>query len=592
MKCYKKDYPRPQFVRDQWENLNGCWDFAFDDRNAGEAEKWYQHFPESRPIQVPFTYETALSGIHDETRHDHVWYHRTTRIDGSLLAENRYILHFEGSDYTTKLWVNGQYAGSHRGGYARFSFDITDLVHDGENHLTVKAEDSFDLQQPRGKQRWKDQSFSVLYVQTTGIWKTVWSEYVPNVHLAGVKMTPDLQHTCLVLEADIAAPDQKLNGDLWLEASVSFRGHPVNRTCTALSDPMQRHIRLCLNLLSEVSNTDEPTVKTWSPEHPDLYDISFRLLDQGRGIDRAGSYFAMREIRIDANQILLNGAPLYQRLVLDQGYWRDSLLTPPSEDALVEDIDKILAMGFNGVRKHQKIEDERFLYWCDKKGLLVWSEMAAAFLFSDRAVTDFTEQWLQIVRQNYNHPCIITWTPFNESWGITNVKHRRDQQDFTRAIYYLTKSIDPYRPVITNDGWEHTVSDIITVHDYRQNADALRKSWTEHQDALLSRHATAHTPRPVFADGFCYGGQPVIISEYGGSVMESEEEGWGYGSRLSKEDFLRRFQSITSAIAQLPGVCGYCYTQLTDVQQEINGLMDMDRNFKVDPARIRKINRG
>ena len=592
MKCYKKDYPRPQFVREQWENLNGIWDFAFDDQNIGEAEKWYQNFPKSVPIRVPFTYETPLSGIHDESRHDHIWYHRVTTVDGAALAENRYFLHFEGSDYVTKLWVNGQFAGSHRGGYARFSFDITDLVRDGENHLTVKVEDSFDLQQPRGKQRWKNKSFSVLYVQTTGIWKTVWSEYVPNLHLAGVKMTPDLQHARLILEANVSAPEQKLNGDLWLEVLVSFQGYPVNRTCTVLSDPMQHRIRMSVDLLSEISNTDEPTVKTWSPDRPDLYDISFRLLDKGRSVDTVGSYFAMREIRIDGNQILLNGYPLYQRLLLDQGYWRQSHLTPPSEEALVEDIDKILALGFNGVRKHQKTEDERFLYWCDKKGLLVWSEMAAAFLFSDYAIKVFTEEWMHVVSQNYNHPCIITWTPFNESWGITNVKHRRDQQDFTRAIYYLTKSIDPYRPVITNDGWEHTVSDIITVHDYRQEADVLLKSWTEHSNDILSGHATPHSQRAIFADGFSYKGQPVIISEYGGSVMESEEEGWGYGHRLSEEDFLQRFQSITSAIQQIPGVCGYCYTQATDVQQEINGLMDMDRNVKVDPAFIRKVNLG
>lgn len=592
MLCYTKDYPRPQFVRSQWENLNGTWDFAFDDSDVGESEKWYQNFSYNMKIQVPFTYETVLSGIHDETRHDHIWYHRTISVSSSLLRENRYILHFEGSDFVTKLWVNGQYAGSHRGGYARFSFDITDLVQDGKNHLTVKVEDSFDLQQPRGKQRWKDQNFSVLYVQTTGIWKTVWSEYVPNIHLAGVKMTPDLQHASVELEADISAPEKQLNRDLCLEVCVSYQGHPVNCTCTALPDTLHRHVRMCLDLHSEVSNTDEPTVKTWSPEQPNLYDISFRLLENGRVLDEVGSYFAMREIRIEGSRILLNGRPLYQRLLLDQGYWKDSLLTPPSEEALIEDIDKILTLGFNGVRKHQKIEDERFLYWCDVKGLLVWSEMAAAFLFSDYALSEFTEEWLQIVKQNYNHPCIITWTPFNESWGITNVKHRRDQQYFTQAIYYLTKSIDPHRPVITNDGWEHTISDIITIHDYQQDADILLKNWLEHRDEILSSNTSPYSHRAGFADGFSYLGQPVIISEYGGSVMDTEADGWGYGHRLSKEEYLQRFQRITAAIQQIPGVCGYCYTQVTDVQQEINGLMDMERNFKVDPKIIRKVNLG
>lgn len=588
MNCYVKDYPRPQFVRNNWENLNGTWDFAFDDENKGERGKWFETFPKDRTIQVPFTYETKLSGIQDETRHDHVWYHRTISVDGSRLADHRYLLHFEGSDFVTKLWVNGQYAGSHKGGYARFSFDITDLVKDGENELTVKAEDSFDIQQPRGKQRWINENFGCWYVQTTGIWKTVWSEYVPNIRLDRVKMTPELEHYTLELEYEVEAPEEMLDGRLMVEAEISFKGRLVNKVLTAV---MANHMEARANVFARKSDGMEWGVQTWSPEDPNLYDIRFRLLDQGELLDEAGSYFAMREIRIDGPNILLNGRPLYQRLILDQGYWKDSHLTPPDEEALIEDIEKIQALGYNGLRKHQKTEDERFLYWCDVKGMLVWSEVPAAYQFTDYAVTEFTAEWVEIVKQNYNHPCIITWTPFNESWGVSHIKTERSQQHFTEAIYHLTKSLDRYRPVIVNDGWEHTISDIITLHDYEEAGEILKKRYTQYQDEIFTNDVYHCNHKSALANGYEYKGQPVIISEYGGIAFNNDDSGWGYGNKVNtKEEFIRRFDEITTAVKELPYVCGFCYTQVSDVQQEINGLMDMERNFKVEPETIKEIN--
>lgn len=589
MKCYIKDYPRPQFVRKDWVNLNGIWDFGFDDENVGESEKWYEAFRGNLQIQVPFTYEAKSSGIGEEAHHDNVWYRRKIQVDGEKLKENNYIIHFEGSDFETKLWVNGQYAGSHRGGYARFSFDITNLVKDGENELTVKVEDSRDIQQSRGKQRWRDENYIVFYVQTTGIWKTVWAEYVPKISLSYVKMTSDLQKTSLELEADVIAPDKCLKGQILLETTVTYNDELVNRTYTALTD---RHTEMSIDMCAEVSNTDEAGVKVWSPEQPNMYDIEFRLWEAGKVLDEVGSYFAMREIRIEGSAVLLNGAVLYQKLVLDQGYWKDTLLTPPDEEALIRDAEIIKSLGYNGVRKHQKIEDERFLYWCDVKGLLVWSEAAAAFRYTDYALTEFAGAWMEIIRQNYNHPCIITWTPFNESWGIPNVKKRADQQCFTEAIYYLTKSMDPYRPVITNDGWEHTVSDIITLHDYCQDGGALKQRWIGHKEEILSDKVSSYSPRAAFADGFAYRGQPIMISEYGGIAIRSDIPGGGYGNMVEKEDFAQRFEQITTAIKEIPYVCGYCYTQLSDVQQEINGHVDMERNYKIAPDIIRKINEG
>jgi len=588
MKCYKKDYPRPQFVRDNWENLNGAWDFCFDDRNVGEKEKWFDSFPEALKIEVPFTYETKLSGIQDETRHDNIWYHRTIAAELSLLKENDYMLHFEGSDFRTKVWVNGQFAGIHTGGYTRFSFNISGLLKEGENELVVKVEDSFDMHQPRGKQRWGKESYDCWYVQTTGIWKTVWTEYVPKVHLDYVKMTPDLQNYMLKLEVDVTAPEEYFDGRLVLETSVFYDGELVNRVANTM---MSKYTYLDMDVYAQTPEKGQWNFVTWSPEHPSLFDVEFRLRMEDKEVDYVGSYFAMREITIEGANVFLNGECLYQRLILDQGYWPDSHLTPPSEEALIEDIEKIQALGYNGLRKHQKTEDERFLYWCDVKGMLVWSEYAAAYRFSNYAVEEFTREWMEIVKQNYNHPCIITWTPFNESWGVRRIRHRREEQHFTEAIYHLTKSLDKYRPVIVNDGWEHTVSDIITLHDYVAEGEVLEHRYGTYKDEFLSSTYSFNNLKMAFAEGYEYKGQPVMISEFGGIAFDDGQEGWGYNGKVTdKEAFIKRFDKITTAVKNLPYVCGYCYTQVTDVQQEINGLMDAHRNFKIEPEIIREIN--
>lgn len=581
MEAYIKDYPRPQLVRPSWLNLNGEWDFCFDDKNEGLAAGWQRVLPQGKKIQVPFTYETKMSGIGDETAHNTVWYARKLHIDANKLTD-RILLHFEGSDYQTDVWVNGEHVGAHTGGYARFSFDITHCVTAGENTVTVRVCDELDEQRPRGKQRWTGYNFGCWYVQTTGIWKTVWLEYVPRSYIQSVKMTPCLAKNTVRAEAVIEPCKTQ---EMFLRARVSFAGKLAGETCVPVCSG-----RAALEVDLYNTAIDEWGVKLWSPEQPDLYDVTFELIIENNVLDTILSYVGMREIAIEKDQVLLNGRPLYQRLILDQGYWKDSHLTPPSEEALVEDIDKIMALGYNGLRKHQKTEDERFLYWCDVKGVLVWSEMAAGYLYSDIAVQDFTTQWMEIVRQNYNHPCVITWTPINESWGVRDIKTDKTQQNFTQAIYYLTKSFDAMRPVIVNDGWEHTISDIITLHDYQESGDVFYRQYTERKEDMLANRLSHNDHKFVFADGFAYRGQPVIISEFGG-IAFADEAGWGYGNQVkNSEDFIRRFESITLAIKKLPYVCGYCYTQVTDVQQEVNGLMDINREFKVDSARIREIN--
>ncbi len=590
MNTYSKDYPRPQFIRKEWTNLNGEWEFRMDDENRGEQEGWFNGFDQCRRIRVPFTYETEMSGIGEEEIHPCIWYQREITIEGAKKADHKVILHFEGSDFLTKVWVNGQLAGSHKGGYSRFSFDITDLSTEGANRICVKAEDFPEAEQPRGKQRWVKNSFGCWYVQTTGIWKTVWMEYVPTISLAAVKMTPDLPNKCLRVEYQVDAPDGPLfsgAGGCNLGAEISFEGRLIARTITAVT---KKSITVEIDL--DRSEEDEPWgIYTWSPERPQLYDICFLLFRGDELLDEVRSYFGMREIRIEGDHILLNGEPLYQRLILDQGYWERSHLTPPDEQALIEDIDKIHALGYNGVRKHQKTEDERFLYWCDAKGMLVWGEAPATYRFSDEAVSHFTGEWMDIVRQNYNHPCIITWVPFNESWGIPQIKTNRQQQHFTEGVYHLTKSIDRYRPVIVNDGWEHTISDIITLHDYEECGEVFKSRYIQYADRIMAGEVYHSRYRSAFANGYSYRGQPVIISEFGGIAFDGQPEGWGYGNTVAgEEEFLKRFDSITTAIKEIPYVCGYCYTQVTDVQQEINGLMDIRREFKVDPDKIKEIN--
>ncbi|MBB6733978.1 glycoside hydrolase family 2 protein [Cohnella zeiphila] len=584
---YVKDYPRPQFVRDNWQSLNGEWDFRFDDQNVGERARWYDDLHGDLKIQVPFTYETKAGGIGEEKFHPYVWYQREWPTPPDL-GEQRVILHFQAVDYVAKVWVNGVFAGRHQGGYAAFSLDITDSLArepGAANRIVVKAEDSQSCTQPRGKQRWVDDNFECFYVQTTGIWQSVWLERVSPSHLKAVKITPDLDNRSVRFEYQThlaPAPDRELR----LETRIRFRGKTLKRAQLTIDRPW---LQLDVDLTHEANGPWK--LATWSPQNPNLYDVEFTLYEGEAVIDQAYSYFGMRKISIEKNKVLLNNAPIYQRLILDQGYWPDSHLTPPSEEALIEDIDAFLAMGYNGVRKHMKIEDARFLYWCDVKGVLVWSEMAATFEFNDEAVDTFAAEWTEIVRQQYNHPSIVTWVPFNESWGIPQVLTSVKQQKFTEAIYHLTKSFDPHRPVIVNDGWEHTVSDIVTLHDYEERGEALKERYAD-AEALLGGHIAFNRAKYAMARGYEYRGQPIIVSEFGGIALRSGK-GWGYGEQVDGEDaFVERFRSITQAIKDTDYICGYCYTQITDVQQEVNGLLTEDRKPKIPLDVIKQINLG
>ena len=585
MKHYVKTYPRPQFVRKEWKNLNGEWEFIFDEYNEGEDKEYFVNFPkENNKIQVPFTHETQLSGIQDESVHNVVWYHKEITISKNELNNKKVVIHFEGSDYLTKVWINGKYVGTHEGGYSRFSFDIENYLKLGENEITVKVEDSLSKEQPRGKQRYKKESWKCWYVQTTGIWKTVWLEFLPMYYIKSVKNTPDLDTKTIKLEYETNIAEKEFeNEQFYIETEISFNGKIVNTNKTLLQNTYQEVI------IPICQENVQHEIQKWSPDTPNLYDITYILYKEDKMMDIVYSYFGVRKIEIQKNKILLNDKEIYLKLILDQGYWKASHLTPPNEEAIIKDIDIALEYGYNGIRKHQKVEDERFLYWCDVKGVLVWSEMANCYVFNDKSIQNFTEQWIKVVKQNYNHPSIITWVPINESWGLPNIAKDKKQQNFANSLYYITKSLDNTRPVISNDGWEHTISDIITIHDYKQDGELLYSEYMDKERKVLNNVKEYNSHHKLFAEGYTYTGQPVIMSEYGGTALNSEK-GWGYGNQVKDEmDFVERFYELTDVVKNIPYMTGYCYTQLTDVQQEINGLVDENRKDKFSDEVKKKI---
>ena len=576
------NYPRPQFKRDSWYNINGEWNFLFDDENVGEKAEYFINFPCEKIINVPFTYETKLSGIGDESVHSAVWYNRKISLTDDDL--NGLLLHFEGSDFYTKVWINGKFIGENKGGYHRFSFDITNFAVVGENDITVKVEDSLSLEQPRGKQRYQTQNFGCWYVQTTGIWKTVWLERANDKRFNHVKIVTDYDSKSVKFEYNLNLVGSQLaRNQCFAETIISFEDRVVFKTKTKLN-PGVNGLNFSFN--------NEADFYEWSPETPNLYDVKFNLYFNDELVDSVDSYFGMRKISIDRDKILLNNKPINLKMVLDQGYWKDSHLTPPSGQALLDDINTTFEFGYNAVRKHQKIEDERYLYLCDKMGLLVWSEMANAYAFSDNAMSNFIDEWKNIVIQNYNHPSIITWVPFNESWGFSNLGYNINEQNFANSMYLFTKAIDPTRPVVSNDGWQQVMTDIITIHEYRHDADEVYEAYTDKEFKILNGKLPYSCNNKLLADGYKYNGQPVIMSEYGGITYYKEvgEKGdWGYGGVKSEQEFIEKLRAITEAVGKIPYISGYCYTQITDVQQEMNGLLYESREPKFSKEGIKAI---
>ncbi len=575
------EHPNPQFYRPSYQSLNGQWEFAFDDANIGLQERWQHAHAFEQTITVPFAFQSSKSGIGDTDFHDVVWYRRAFEVPAKW-AGKRILLHFGAVDYTACVWVNGEVATTHQGGHTPFHADVTDLLVAGDNIITIRAEDfSRDLTLARGKQYWEKESASIFYTRTTGIWQSVWLEAVSSVHIKTVKATPQVDHKAFDVFVQLGGWESA-KGRAVFEVEVRFDQRIITRQST---DVAQDHLN---QQISVELGSHEP-MRLWSPEHPHLYDVTYSLVIDGQIVDRVESYVGMRKIAIENGKVFLNNHPYYMRLVLDQGYFPDGNLTPPSDDAIRRDVELIKELGFNGARKHQKVEDPRYLYWCDRLGLLVWGEMANAYTYSEQGVARLTAEWQEALARDYNHPCIVAWVPLNESWGTPQLLSDPRQRAFLASLYHLTKAIDPTRLVISNDGWEHVVSDLCTIHDYEPKKDALMTRYASPDRAVTS------TPggKLIFAPGSAYDGAPILVSEMGGiSFKKSEWNGWGYSTAQSEEDFIQRYAQVIEAMHESPVIQGFCYTQLTDVEQEINGLLTYDRMPKAPLEVIRAITEG
>ncbi|MCU6713073.1 glycoside hydrolase family 2 [Paenibacillus sp. J5C_2022] len=577
-------YPRPQWQRSEWLNLNGEWEFAFDDEDKGLNERWYSGSV-SLPgtIQVPFAFQSKLSGIGNNDFHDIVWYRRAIDIPAQYRGK-RVLLHFGAVDYRADVWVNGVLVASHEGGHTPFHGDVTDALLDEGNIVVVRAADnSRDLTIPRGKQYWKRESEGCFYTRTTGIWQTVWMEAVPVTYLEKARMTPDIDKRQVEMEIQLEGRTVGSEEAHQLQVEIRFRKKLIRKAVYELHSTHRR-------ITAVVDTEDEfGTWHLWSPEHPDLYDVTITLLREDQIIDVVNSYFGMRKIAVQNGKLCLNNRPYTQKLVLDQGYFPDGNLTPPDDEAIRRDVELVKAMGFNGVRKHQKLEDPRFLYWCDRLGLLVWSEAANAFDYSPDYVRRFTAEWQEAMERDYNHPCIVAWVPINESWGVPDIKVNESQQRHALAMYHLTKSLDSTRPVVSNDGWEMVTTDLYTIHDYEWRGEVLEERYADLKKALAFMPAGRH----LNVEGYPYAGQPILVTEFGGiAYRKSDWEGWGYSGAETDEDYEARLRAVIAPLQKSTMVQGYCYTQLTDVEQEINGLLTYDRVPKIPLESIKAINEG
>lgn len=580
------EYPRPQMSRASWISLNGLWRFIFDEQLKYAHPKDIQNW--THQIKVPFAPESQASGIGDTGFHRACWYEREFEINKE---DYRVILHFGAVDYLAKVWVNDIFVIEHEGGHTPFSVDITTaLREDGPQKVTVWAEDDpHDLEKPRGKQDWLREPHSIWYPRTTGIWQTVWLERVPQMYIASIRWTPHVQRWEIGFEAFIGG---KLKNStriaLYLHRGDQVLVHDIYEVING-----EVHRRIAL---SDPGIDDYRNDLLWSPERPTLITANIKLWCGEKLIDEVSSYTALRSAHVQRDRFMLNGRPYPLRMVLDQGYWPDSLMTAPNDQALCNDVRLAKAMGFNGVRKHQKIEDPRYLYWADHLGLLVWEEMPSAYRFSTRSISRLTAEWTEVIKRDYSHPCIIMWVPFNESWGVPDLPEALTQRDAVQAFYHLTKTLDPTRPVIGNDGWESTATDVIGIHDYDCNPNTLRERYGPFvkPDELFDRRRPGG--RILTLDGYPHRGQPIILSEFGGIAFSQREpsgkKSWGYIKINNRDEFKERYTQLLNVVRTTAMFSGFCYTQFTDTFQEANGLLYADRTPKLSIKNIVRATRG
>lgn len=586
-------YPRPQLVRSAWLSLDGAWDFAYDDADQGLGEHWERQGGLDRCIQVPFPPESPASGIGDTSAHPVCWYGRT--LDDAELAaagpSGRFLLHFGAVDYEAMVWVDGSLVGSHRGGQSPFTLDITDSLDSsiGSHRVVVRCfDDPFDAEAARGKQDWRPEPHAVWYERTSGIWQSVWLESVPSLHVQALSWECDLQRATATATIRLS---RRPAGAVRVSVALSHDDRPL---ATGEIDCDSDQVEVTLALPTQRNGQDYEDL-LWSPEHPALIDASIGVRSSDGTLDQVASYLGLRSTTVGHRQFLLNDRPYPLRCVLAQGYWPSTHLAAPSADALREEVQLIKSLGFNSVRIHQKAEDPRFLFWCDYLGLAVWAEAGAPYEYSPRAATRLSAEWADMVERDRSHPCVITWVPLNESWGVQHIAHQPAQQAFARSLADLTRALDPTRPVISNDGWEHTSSDLVTIHDYTSSPDQIRARYGSEEalQAILAGLGPAGRRMRACEPGWPKDA-PIMLSEFGGIayVTTPDGEAWGYSSADDASAFETQLASLVDAVRESSPLAGFCYTQLTDTRQEANGLCDEHRRPKLPVETIRRIVAG
>ena len=572
-KSYHKGHPNPQLYRENYLSLDGKWDFVFDEEDKGLDEKYYRQFPKDHyQIIVPYPYQSKASGINIPDKHvDVVWYHRT--IDIKDLSKT-YLLTFLAVDFEALLFINGQKAFRHVGGYDSFRVDISKFLVEGENHIVLRVKDETSVDQIRGKQTWRDRPFECFYTDTTGIVLPVYLEILGENYIEYFSFKGDFAKKTLNIHLEAKQ-------DLKYRIEVFKRGEEK-----AVKD----EVFDCLNHNHEI-HFDE--VKGWSFDDPYLYDVRLSLLDKDVMVDQVLTYFGFVSFSSKDGHIYVNDKDTYLKFVLDQGYFPD-VITTPSEEQIILDLNNILECGFNGLRKHEKIECPLFFYYADVMGLYMWQECPSAHWYSYHSMKRYHEQLPRQIKDHFSHPCIMTYVIFNESWGIQDSHRYPEMRENVDKLYDLVKSMSLDRFVVSNDGWEHCKSDLLTFHNYAAYEQDLDKEISSFESLKKGENMKiASWGKKMFAsDDYHYEGQPILFTEFAGIAFDysNKDNDWGYGDKVHDEQgYLERYASQLRYIKKMSDIRGFCMTQLTDVEIEKNGLYTFDREPKIDISKIREL---
>ncbi len=571
----RPEYPRPILERNEWLSLNGRWQFQADPNNFGLKEGWFNRDSLESEILVPFPIESEAPGVHNLEPDKVNWYQRTFTVPEAWQDEIN--LNIGACDHRTTVFINGQQVGEHRGGYTPITINITHALVSGDNRVTIRVADDIGWTQARGRQAGTTK-WPIDYDTVTGIWQTVWLEPLNATHLIALhsQYNADSSELTIWFEAN-------QQNSLTVQVSVLVDGECIVQQNCEMNERSESRCTLQI-----------PEPKLWSPDSPYLYDLNIELLDQGHVVDSTKSYVVLREIGHNGEYFTLNREPVYLRGILDQGYFQEGWYSPLNDAAIKQDIELTLAMGFNLARKHQKIEDPRYLYWADKLGLMVWAEMPSGRVFSNELIRDLTQEWSEVIKRDRQHPCIVAWVPFNESWGVWHQIKRPEQRALVDALVHLTKAYDSSRLVIGNDGWEFSSGDMWTLHLYEGETQSL----SDRLDNLIKDPQSYVTGgendgRVGALSGAVVDGLPIILTECGGiGFVRGEQKGdeFAYGDLPTTEQALEtQFRQVAKIVNETSALKGFVWTQLTDVQQEINGVLYFNREPKLPVGTIKEI---